>query len=544
MQAQSSQAILSSGQTFPGLLQGFIESARRFPARPALLVDGQEITYEVLLHGAARIATAITSFQPEHYQLGAILAARSVTAYAGILGILASGKGYVPLNPRFPVERSQKMLARSGARVLIVDEGSRAHLPGLLSAIENALTVIVPESEDVTDLAAALPGHRFVSRNDLIDPSYGLPRVEVDPGATAYLLFTSGSTGEPKGVPISHSNVCSYVRATSNYYQVNECDRHSQEFDLTFDLSVHDMFVTWERGACLCCVPEKSVMAPAKFIRDSRLTLWFSVPSVVGLLSKLRLLAPGSLPTLRCSLFCGEPLPAAYAQQWQEAAPNSIVENLYGPTETTIAITRYRWDSRVSPGNCLNGVVPIGWPFDGQRVSVVGQGRRQVPPGEGGELCLAGSQVTRGYWNNQEKTDEQFVRLPEGGGAVWYRTGDLVKQKPDGCLLYLGRVDHQVKIRGYRVELQEIEGVLREACGTEQVAAVPWPISSGNAEGIVAFVSGLARLDSERALERCRKILPDYMVPRTIRLLEEMPLNSNGKIDRKRLTSYLEDGQL
>lgn len=541
MRAASSRPIVSAERAIPGLLRGFFESAKRFPARPALVVENQELTYELLRTRVAKLAAAILEFQPEEYPLGAILAARNVTAYAGILGILASGKGYVPLNPKFPVERNRKMFVRSGSRILIVERNSLEQLPTFLGEIKSPVTVILDEYADVKDMARALPQHRFIAASDLPDGSSVSFATSVNPDATAYLLFTSGSTGEPKGVPISHANVCAYVQATSCFYDVNEQDRVSQEFDLTFDLSVHDMFVTWERGACLYCVPKRAVMAPAKFIRDSKLTLWFSVPSVAGFLSKMGLLAPGSFPTLRCSLFCGEPLPEAYAQQWQEAAPYSIVENLYGPTEATIAITRYRWNSKTSPGQCLNGIVPIGWPFEGQRINVISEDCRLIPPGGSGELCLAGSQVTAGYWNDPQKTALQFVRLPECGNTIWYRTGDLVEQGPDGCVRYLGRVDHQVKICGYRVELQEIEGVLRRACGTEQVAAVPWPVSSGNAEGIEAFVAGVEHVDVRQVLDRCREILPDYMVPRKIHRLDEMPLSANGKMDRKKLKQYLED---
>jgi amino acid adenylation domain-containing protein len=540
MPAPGSQSTASVPSGFAGLLRGFVESADRHPARPALVAEGQELSYESLRSRARQIAAVIAQFQPKEYPLGAILAARSITAYAGILGILASGKGYVPLNPKFPIERSRRMLLRSGSRILIADSKGRVQLPKLLAEIEDPLTVLLPESRDVSDLAGVMPQHRFISSRELTcEGSYSL-RTHVEPDATAYLLFTSGSSGEPKGVPISHANVCAYVGATCDHYPLNEHDRLSQEFDLTFDLSVHDMFVAWERGACLCCVPESDVMAPAKFIRDSRLTAWFSVPSIAGFLIKMRLLAPGSFPTLRYSLFCGEPLLAGYAQQWQEAAPNSIVENLYGPTETTIAITRYRWNSKSSPIECLNGIVPIGWPFECQQVSVAGEDLRLVPPGGRGELCLAGSQVASGYWNDPQRTALQFVRLQGQGDALWYRTGDLVEQRPDGCLRYVGRMDHQVKIRGYRVELQEIEEVLRMACGTEQVAALAWPVSSGNAEGVVAFVARAKHLELDQVLDRCRESLPDYMVPRKILPLDEMPLNANGKLDRKRLFEYLE----
>src|SRR5215469_4384533 len=522
------------------LLRGFLEAAERFPERPAIVVDGQEVRYRSLLLRAGQLAAAIDAFEPENSGLGAVLATRSITAYAGILGILGSGRGYVPLNPKFPIERSAKMLSRSGARVLVVDSIGFGQLPTLLRRMESPLAILVPDEQNPGDLARHFPEHRFVSAKELPDGASCFFVTEAQAGTIAYLLFTSGSTGEPKGVPISHQNVRSYIESACNHYAVTERDRISQEFDLTFDLSVHDMFVCWERGACLYCVPENSVMMPAKFIRESQLTMWFSVPSVVGLLAKTRSLAAGSLPTLRWSLFCGEPLAESYARLWQEAAPNSVVENLYGPTETTIAITRYQWDNGSSPDRCLNGIVPIGWPFDGQSVRVITRDKRLVSNGESGELCLAGSQVTTGYWNDQEKTAEQFVNLPGTGGATWYRTGDLVEQSPDGCLRYLGRVDHQVKIRGYRVELLEIEGVLREACRTEQVAAVPWPVVDGNAGGIVAFIGGVEDLDVSLVLGRCRVSLPEYMIPRKVLQVRNMPLNANGKMDRRALAMRLE----
>jgi len=287
-------------------------------------------------------------------------------------------------------------------------------------------------------------------------------------------------------------------------------------------------------------VPETSVMAPAKFIREHQLTMWFSVPSVIGVLARMRLLRPGRFPSLRYSLFCGEPLAASYAELWQEAAPHSIVENLYGPTETTIAISHYRWNQARSSKESVNGIVPIGWIFDGQRCSVTDAERKTVPTEVPGELCLSGSQVTTGYWNDPRKTREQFIHLPGAGERPWYRTGDMVRQDGNGCLYYLGRMDHQVKIRGYRVELQEIEAVLRRACGAEQIVSVAWPVENGSADGIVAFVAGVSALDADRVLDYCSKFLPSYMVPRKIYLCDEMPLNANGKIDRPRLVSMLE----
>lgn len=522
-----------------GLIQGFLESAERFASRDAVVVDDMNLSYRELRDRAADIAKTILDQEPDLFPLAAMLASRSAIAYASVLGILGAGKGYVPLNPKFPVERTRKMLMTSGCRVLVVGREAQGQLSRLLPEINRALTVILPDCTDATELRVAFPRHRFVSSGQMSCGKGFAFDIEVDSSAIAYLLFTSGSTGEPKGVPIHHSNVRSYIEYISNRYEVNEQDRFSQQFDLTFDLSVHDMFVCWERGACLFCVPEKSVMLPAKFIRDHELTMWFSVPSVAALLSKMHLLQPRCFPSLRYSLFCGEPLPAVHAQLWQEAAPNSIVENLYGPTETTIAISHYRWDPAKSPRECLNGIVPIGHMFPGQQSLVVDCEQNEAS--DTGELCLAGPQVTDGYWNNPENTGRQFVRFPETGETPWYRTGDLVRQEEDGCLYYLGRIDQQVKIRGYRVELQEIETVLRKASGAEQVVAVPWPIADGSADGVVAFVSGVGNIiDELHILNFCREALPDYMVPRNIYRLEEMPLNGNGKIDRKKLVKLLE----
>jgi amino acid adenylation domain-containing protein len=515
------------------LASGFFRSAERWADRPALVVADQRLSYRQLAAKALTVASTISRCAPDAHPLAAILASRSVTAYAGILGILASGRGYVPLNPSFPVERTRKMLQSSGASLLVVDRASLAALPKLLRDVKGALTVIGPDIAEWNALPSALPWHRFVGVEQL---SNGLEFVfspDGDREAVAYLLFTSGTTGEPKGVPISNGNVRSYLRYVGGRYDITEQDRCSQEFELTFDLSVHDMFVCWERGACLFCVPKKSVMLPVTFIRDHALTTWFSVPSVAGVLARLDMLQPSTLPSLRYSLFCGEPLLAVHAELWHQAAPHSILENLYGPTEATIAISRYQWDS--SRHECVNGIVPIGRVFDGQRYCVIDERREVARRGESGELCLAGSQVTRGYWSDADTTREKFIELPDRPDTIWYRTGDLVRCGDDGCLHYLGRIDQQVKIRGYRVELQEIEAVVRRICRTEHVIAVPDLGSGGTAEGIIAYVSGVTALDQVAVLTACREVLPDYMVPRQLRVVPEMPLNANGKIDRTRL---------
>ncbi len=524
---------------FRSLLSGFACSAARFPSRTAVNAGGECRSYAELAQAVSDIAATIGAHASKPGPLAALMAERSHTTYAGSLGILASGRGYVPLNPKFPAERLKKILRASGTDVVVVGRECAGALEALLPSIDTPLLLILPDIADAARLGTAFPHHRFLGPEALLRGPEIPAAPQVEPRAIAYLLFTSGSTGEPKGVAVTHANVQAYLREAVAAYAISEEDRISQHFDLSFDLSVHDMFLCWERGACLYPLAGKALMHPVKFIRDNKLTMWFSVPSAAGYMWKMNMLRPGCLPSLRYSLFCGEPLPAAYAEAWQAAAPNSVVDNLYGPTEATIAFARYRWKPEESPEACANGIVPIGRVFNGQAACIIGPDRRVLGTGESGELCLSGSQVTPGYWNNPEKTREQFVNLERTEG-VWYRTGDVARQDADGCLYYLGRLDNQVKIRGYRVELQEVDWVLRQASGTGDATAVAWPLRDGAATGVVGFIGGLPNLNREAVLAYCRERLPYYMVPAKLYELPSIPLNVNGKIDRSALIRILE----
>jgi amino acid adenylation domain-containing protein len=494
------------------------------------------LSYEQLWNYAGKITAFLQDALDSSEKVVAVLADRSVAAYGGILGVLGSGRGYVPLNPKFPLERTLAMLRASGCKTVVVGQECAETLESLLPRLDKPLTFIIPDAgwEPNGDGIAT---HRVIDAGQLskvADPCD--PAVAGDD--TAYLLFTSGSTGVPKGVAVSQSNVVAYMEYAAKRFGIHGGDRCSQNFDLTFDLSVHDLFTCWDAGAVLCPYPEQT-LTPATFIDELGLTVWFSVPSVAMFASKLGLLQPGAFPSLRWSLFCGEALSASLAEAWQKAADKSILENLYGPTEATIAITWYRWDSAKSPAECVRGLVPIGWPFDGQQVCAVNEDLASVPPGESGELCLGGSQVTRGYWNDREKTARSFVRLKHTGDQIWYRTGDLVRQDEKGCLFYLGRRDFQVKVNGYRVELQEIELVLREAARTELAVAIPWPLSEGSASGIVGVLSGSDPARDEQIISACEAKLPRYMVPSRLHHFPHLPLNVNGKVDRGKITQML-----
>jgi len=520
------------------LWQGFVDSTAKFPERPALEVAGSAFTYAQVYAQAASLAATLkkhdTGVEPP---LTAVFAYRSATAFAGVLAALFRGHGYVPLNRTFPVERSKGMLARSKCRAVIIDAQSERQLESIFADAAESYLVILPERAEVSDLAARMPKHRFLGQADL-EPAQSWSRDDFASCKFAYLLFTSGSTGIPKGVLVSQANVQAYLKWTIKRYGITEQDRHSQTFDFTFDLSAHDMFVTWEAGACLCCPGQKQLIKPGAFIRDSKLTLWFSVPSTGVFMRRLGMLKPDMYPNLRLTLFCGEALPVETARDWAKAAPNSVIENIYGPTELTIACTAYRWNEASSPAESVNETVPIGQPFDGMQVLVANEELKEVEPGQDGELLMTGPQLSCGYWHDEAKTKAAFV-TPPGKSEVFYRTGDRVRRPKNGePLVYLGRIDNQIKIMGHRVELGEIEAQIRRFSGMDGVVALGWPLNAGGADGVVAFVE-TEMLDTAALSENLKTKLPPYMVPRTFHALRSLPLNANGKYDRKALTEFL-----
>lgn len=522
------------------LISGFCRSVAAFPDRPALEIDTQALTYRQLHDRAASIARLLDAgAESNGPPLTAVFGHRSFTAFAGVLAALLRGHGYVPLNPTFPIDRTVAMFVRSRCRSLVADAAASGQLDSLLAACEPGLQIVLPEESQIQKWREKWPQHSFYGE-EALEESADWESKKAEPDGIAYLLFTSGSTGKPKGVMVRHRNVTAFLDAMVKRYEINEYDRLSQTFDLTFDLSAFDMFVAWEQGACLCCPTQKQKMLPGKYINDARLTVWFSVPSTAVLMSRLRMLKPGQFPHLRISLFCGEALPMEVVQTWEQACPNSIIENLYGPTELTIACTLYRWDAGTSPGECELGVVPIGYPYPDMQVLVVGPDLGEVNPGETGELLMTGPQLTAGYWQAPELTEKAFV-VPPGRTEVYYRTGDRVRRpgKAGSPLVYLGRMDNQIKIQGYRVELGEVEAALREEAGVEQAIAVGWPVTPSGAEGLVAFLATHS-LDTEKLLAALRKRLPPYMHVREVRCLPEMPLNVNGKVDRQALRQLLE----
>lgn len=517
-----------AAMTAIGIAAALDECARRYADSPALWVHGQTLSYRELFDKARRLAGTLRSLGIERGDRVGILSHRTPTAYSSILATLLAGGTYVPLNPRFPFERNRSILERSGARALIVDEKSAATATAVMAAKPD-VAVVAPETAAAKSAAREWTTAETIAKASANDLDLGAAGDEL-----AYVLFTSGSTGEPKGVPISHGNLAAYVgNITEIVGGISGADRLVQLADLTFDISVHDMFASWLNGACVVSVPENASLMATRFVEDHHVTGWFSVPSTAGLLKQADLLQSGSMPSLRFTLFCGEALTGSVAEAWAAAAPNSQIWNLYGPTEATVAFTSFRYlPGQIEPP----AVVELGEPYQGQEIGLFKPATLdRVAADEVGEICLTGTQVTGGYWQAPDLNAARFFQSAE---RRWYRTGDLGRRGSAGGYAFAGRVDHQVKIRGYRVELQEIEFVVRRASGVDVVAVLPWPVTDdGGATGCIAFVAK-PEGDSELIRAECRRALPDYMTPSRIVFLRDMPLNASGKVDYVRLRAH------
>jgi non-ribosomal peptide synthetase component F len=353
----------------------------------------------------------------------------------------------------------------------------------------------------------------------------------------AYVMFTSGTTGRPKGVPVRIESLAAYLDVATTRFGVRPGDRASHFFDLTFDLSVHDIFVTLLGGGTLVVIPAEQRMLPARIIREKEISHWFSVPSAAESLHRVGALRAGVFPTLRQTLFCGEPLRWPAAEAWQDAAPNSRIINLYGPTEATIAISYYVVPKRRSRSNDLYGIVPIGQVFEGQHGRIFSRSEGSDQPRRG-ELCLRGSQVISGYLDAGDGRNA-FATGPDG--VAWYRTGDAVEPDGDGLLHFVGRLDHQLKVSGYRVEPAEIEDTIHRAFPACRSIVVR--CDKGKHRGLAAAIAcpdgnGPAASAIQKA---CASSLPSYMVPAHVVEFASWPVNANGKIDRAAVRRQLEE---
>lgn len=471
----------------------FAQSARRYPDATCLIDGGHRVSYGQMAREAAALATAIG---PQ--DIVAVLGEREFATYRAYLAALYAGAAVAPLSLDFPPERNARILAQAGIRCLVhTDRRGDPLLEAQLAAIG-----------DITLIDGLI-----------VPPEAGEEQPpDVPAESLAYLIFTSGSTGEPKGVPITHRSVRAFLRGVLPNYEAGPGDVFSQCHALTFDFSVFEMWGAWASGAATLVVPRLQALDPAATLSRHGVAVWCCTPSLIDAAAAAGQLPQGSLPGLRHLIIGGEPLAAATAARARTAAPNATIDNVYGPTETTVWSTFYR----IEPQQPMptGGTLPIGTPCPGAHVRI----------SEAGELLVSGPQVFDGYLD-AELTAVKFVTQDE---QRWYRTGDLVTEGEAGVLIHRGRIDSQVKVNGYRIELSEIEHVASRLLGGRRTVVVRTSTGPGDA-GLALFLEP-PQVDEDAMRRRLEQLLPAYMVPRRVLIIDQIPLTANGKLDRDSLS--------
>jgi amino acid adenylation domain-containing protein len=521
------------------LPQLLTSSAARDPDHEAVVFKDQRLSYGELERASNQLARALRGLGVRRGDRVGIYLAKSPASLVSIYGILKTGAAYVPIDPGAPTRRLAYIVGNCGIRCLIT---SNDRLGRLRQAFPEpaALETLLVADWDAPREAAAPAGARLVAWSPALaaesDAAVPLEGIDTD---LAYILYTSGSTGEPKGVMLSHRNALTFVDWARERFAVTAADRLSSHAPLHFDLSIFDVFVAAAAGATLVLVPAETTLFPlpqAQLMAEARITVWYSVPSALILMLTHLDLRELPLDQLRLILFAGEVFPVKYLRQLHEALPRARLANLYGPTETNVC-TYYEVEDvpadRTEP-------FPIGRACENTEVFALDEAGRLCGVGEVGELYVRGLTVMQGYWGRPEDTARVLAQNPlqPHFTDLVYRTGDLVKLDASGDYLFLGRRDNQIKSRGFRIELGEIETALYNHPAVREAAAVAIPDEQiGNRiHAYVALHEAGAATASD--LERhCIAALPRYMVPEQITLRPTLPKTSTGKIDRRGLVA-------
>jgi amino acid adenylation domain-containing protein len=527
------------------LLQSWVTQHAQTRAESPAIVDRTEtLTYGQLERSSNQLAHLLQDAGCKKGDRVVILMPKSPWAVLSMIAILKAGCMHVPVDSSSPAARIRSILESCENRWVLA-AGSVVPLLDELLADQQLRSRISVGWLD-TEPPASKNFQPAFTRLDIDAARTGsLPQQgALDDGS--HILFTSGSTGLPKGVVITHSNVCTFVAWAIKHFRIDHTDRFSGHTPFHFDLSTFDIFGTLTAGAQLHLVPPEAALLPAKlvdFIRTSELTQWFSVPSVLNYLAKFDALKGVMLPALRRVLWCGEVLPTPALIYWMQHLPHIPFTNLYGPTEATIASSYY--DVPACPTD-PKASIPIGKACDAERLLVFNAKFQPVPAREIGDLYIAGAGLSPGYWRDPAKTAAAFLTDPRNPRERIYRTGDLAWQDDDGVLYFVGRADTQIKVRGYRIELGEIETALNSA-GTLQECAVV-AVENENFGGWMICCAYVPKTNTQvppNALrEHLKKLIPSYMFPVRWSAYEALPKNANGKIDRPRLKEKFASDEL
>lgn len=480
------------------------------PGRVAAADEHGSCTYGELFERCRRVGSSLVAAGAGGRPV-VVLMEKGVPALVAIFGALAAGSPYVPVDPTVPAGRVAGIVAELDGATVVTDRPG--DLPREVRDAARVLDAAELERGEAND-AALLAVARSVVDTDL-----------------AYVLFTSGSTGAPKGVAVSHRALLDFAGSFVGTLGIRPDDVLGNQAPLDFDVSVKDVYGALSAGASVYLIPRRLFSSPAALVDELAVrgvTVMVWAVAALCLVSALRGLERASLPRVRAVMFSGEVMPHEHLRRWRAALPGATFVNLYGPTEVTCNCLYHVLD----PGRDYEGGIPLGEPLPNRRVVVISpDGRGACGPGEVGELYVGGSGIASGYYGDPARTEASFVRSPLRGDVpeTLYRTGDLVRVDEAGELFFLGRADNQVKHLGHRVELEEIDAAFERQPGVERCRCA----YEARAHRICAFFEGSAEPAALRAA--VARLLPAPVVPSSIERVDAMPINKNGKVDRAAL---------
>ncbi len=511
------------------------DSAARYPDKVAVSYKDERLSYRSLDELSSRLSSFCIGKGIETGGRTGIYLDKSIASVIAIFGILKSGACYVPLDPLAPVER-QILIVNDCALEYLITSSSK--LPQVRKICEHArgLKNIFVMDIDREEYEGDLGGMNVFFKDEVYAEDSMRQASSVTVNNFAYILYTSGSTGQPKGVMLSHRAAYAFVDQSIKTFKIGSDDIVSSHAPFHFDLSVFDIFVSITGGATICLVPQGLSSFPKSvvdFIERNKITTWYSVPSIL-----IQLLLHGDLekkkmPSLRQILFAGEVFPSQYLRKLMELIPHPAYYNLYGMTETNNT-TYYHVTEPPDPKK----TIPIGVLFDGVRSYILNESGSLVKEGEMGELYVSCPTLMDGYWNDTKRTENVLIKnlFDPSSADMIYKTGDIVHWNDNGEIEYHGRCDALIKSRGYRIEVGEIETVLSSHPGLKEsaVTAVPDDEIGSKIKAVIAPKNKGAVSENDIKLF-CSKKLPHYMIPEILSIVDALPRTSTGKIDRKNL---------
>lgn len=495
---------------YSNILSPILNSIECFPTRNAFCIREEHYSYAQLRQCVSKIRVALQQCSYSNSKVGLVIN-DDLESYASIIALWLEGDCYVPIHPNWPLERCQDICEQVELDLILdSSEETRYSCIQVLNTMNLDYTV------------------------DCLEPKRGVSDEEL-----AYILFTSGSTGKPKGVMLMRKNVAAFMDSFwQTGIEITEEDRCLQCFDLTFDVSVQGYLVPLTKGACCYTVPYGQIkyIYASSLIEDHQLTFGAMAPSM------LRYLKPYfeeiDATSLKACILTAEACPLNLMEEWYNCATNTEIYDFYGPTECTIYCTYYKL-TKGGENKSLNGIISIGKPLANCVGLILDEQGNELPAGEKGELCIAGDQVTKGYWKNDEKNASSFFyKEVNGVNMRFYHTGDLCYKDADGDIMYSGRLDHQAKIQGFRVEMGEVEYHAREFLGGKNVVCLAFDNKESLTE-IAMFIEA-EDFNPDEMIAYMRTKMPSYMIPTRLFYVPIFPLNSNDKVDKVRLKAMIQ----